>query len=245
MLTIQIAPLLGQEEEEPIPPPRRAKAGKIGGGGGFTPVWLFWDTEALNEITSVNNSGKFDKSPMLLLGGQGFAYIMLIDNLRLGGMGVGGSTKLTTISSSGDIRRSVEVHIGFGGVTVEYALSLFERLDIVPGILLGSGGMDITISRDHGHLVRWDNLWTEVGRDSSTKDLSRKLQGSFFIYQPSLQIEFALLRWLGLRAGVSYVGMAAPSWKLDEQFDVDDVPPKINGKGWVINTGIFVGTFLF
>lgn len=243
LLTFYVAPLFGQEEEEEsIPPPRRARAAKVGGGGGFTPVLLFWNVDALNDFVPLNAS-KFDNTPMLLLGGGGYAYIMLIENLRVGGMGAGGST--TTSAVSGGVRRDLEVSIGFGGVTIEYTIPVFERLDIVPGILLGGGGFDITMTRDRGGLKTWDSLWTEFDTNSPTSDLSRKLEGTFFVYQPSLQVEFAVLRWLGLRVGVSYVGMASPSWELDERFDVAGVPENIKGQGWIIHTGLFVGTFLF
>lgn len=244
MVIVQITPVLAQEEEEPLPPPRRSRAAKVGGGGGFTPVFLFWSVDDLN-ANIPSNAGKFDKSPMLLLGGQGYAYIMLLDNLRVGGMGVGGSTKISALEVSTGVRRDTEVSINFGGVTFEYVIPIFERLDVVPGIMLGGGGMGIKLTRDQGGFKNWNNLWSDFGFNSSTPNVSQKLEGTFFVYQPSLQIEVAILRWLGLRAGVSYVGMFAPKWKLDQQFDVAGVPDKINGRGWIITSGIFLGTFLF
>lgn len=246
LLVLQVAPAFAQEEEEePLPPPRKQNAPKVGGGGGFTPVWLLWDVDAFNSELPLSVA-KFSKSPMLLLGGGGYAYIMLLDNLRVGGMGLGGSTKSSAIS--GGVRRDVEVSVGFGGVTIEYAISIFNRLDIVPGIMLGGGGMDITTTRDNGSFKFWGGqggLWDEFDLNSPTQNVTRKMSGSFFVYVPSVQIEFALLRWVGLRAGVSYVGMSSPSWKLDQRFDVVGVPTKINGQGWTINTGIFIGTFLY
>jgi len=92
---LSITPILAQEEE-PIPPPRRSHASKVGGGGGFTPVFLFWNVDDLNAFMP-SNAGKFEKSPMVLLGGQGYAYIMLFDNLRVGGMGAGGSTTISAL----------------------------------------------------------------------------------------------------------------------------------------------------
>lgn len=242
LMLIHCAPLSAQEEEEPLPPPRRMSAAKAGGGGGFTPLILFWNVDDLNAFIPAN-AGKFGKTPMLLLGGGGYAYIMLIDNLRVGGMGVGGSAKTSTVSAG--VRRDVEVGVNFGGVTVEYAIPVFERLDIVPGITLGGGGMDITLARDLGGFKTWDALWGDFDLNASTPNVTQRLEGSFFVYQPSVQIEFAILRWLGVRAGVSYVGMFSPTWTVDEQFDLAGVPSRINGKGWVVNTGLFIGTFLF
>lgn len=240
---VNVLPLIAQqEEEEPLPPPRRQTAAKVGGGGGFTPLFLFWDVDAFNNIlpTSVQ---KFDKSPMILTGGQGFAYIMLVENLRIGGMGAGGSSKTSAIS--GGFRRDVEVAVNFGGVTIEYAIAIFERLDVVPGILLGGGTMGITMTRDNASFKEWGALWSEFDGTVAATNYTRRLDGSFYVYQPSVQIEFALLRWVALRVGASYVGMVSPSWELDGKFDVANVPSSVSGKGWVIHTGIFAGTFLF
>ena len=245
VLILQISPLLAQEEEEePLPPPRRPSAGKIGGAGGFTPIWLYWDVSAFNNFVPAN-AAKFSNTPMVLLGGQGYAYIMLVENLRVGGMGVGGNSKTSAVDLAAGVRRDLDVSVHFGGVTAEYAIPIFDRLDIVPGILLGGGSMDIKMTRDGGGFKTWNGLWGEYGSNTATSDVSRKLTGSFFVYQPSLNLEFALMRWMGLRAGVSYVGMSAPDWQLDEMFDVAGVPSSIKGSGWTISTGIFVGTFLF
>lgn len=244
-VALHVTPLIAQEEEEePLPPPRRQSAAKIGGAGGFTPVFLFWNVDALNDFLPPNTQ-KFDNNPMALFGGQGYAYIMLLENLRVGGMGVGGSTKTSALELSTNVRRDIDVSISFGGVTIEYAIPIVERLDIVPGILLGGGGVEIKTTRDQGGLKSWNGLWNEFDLNSPVQNVTRKLEGSFFVYQPSVQIEFALLQWLGLRAGVSYVDMISPSWKLDERFDVADVPAKVKGQGWAIHAGIFAGTFLY
>jgi hypothetical protein len=39
--------------------------------------------------------------------------------------------------------------------------------------------------------------------------------------------------------------MISPTWKLEDAFDVVGVPDKLNGKGLMINAGVFLGTFLF
>lgn len=244
LFVVDLRTLIAQEEEEePLPPPRRQSAAKIGGGGGFTPLFLFWNVDAFNNALPPSVQ-KFDKVPMFLTGGQGFAYIMLVENLRVGGMGASGSSKTTAIA--GGFRRDVLVGVGFGGVTVEYAMPIVERLDLVPGILLGGGAMEITMTRDNGSFKDWGNLWSEFDDGNrATLNYARRVNGSFFVYQPSLHVEVAVLRWLAIRVGAGYVGMVSPSWELDEKFEVANVPSSVSGKGWVIHTGIFAGTFLF
>lgn len=245
LVALQVVPLLAQEdqdEEEPLPPPRRASAAKIGGAGGFTPLWLFWDTKAFNDVLPPNVT-PFDKSPMLLLGGQGYAYVMLIENLRIGGMGAGGTAKSSTVA--GNVRRDVEIGIDFGGVTLDYAVPIVERLDVVPGVMLGGGSVSIATGRSQIAWKKWDDLWTELRDNKEVNDVTRKMEGGFFVVQPSVNIEYAVLRWLGVRIGASYVAMMSPSWKVDERFDLAGVPSNIKGNGWMINAGVFAGTFLF
>jgi hypothetical protein len=246
LILISSTLLFSQEEqqEEEILPPKRSAAAKIGAAGGFTSSLLFFDAAPLNEILRNTTSAEIESKFIPLYGGQGYGYIMFVKNLRLGGMGMSGTVK--TKSLSGSTRRDVELTVGYGGVTVEYVVPLFSRLDITAGILLGGGGMDIKITRDEGMPKIWDDLWNEFGPNGSpVNEYSRTLSGSFFIYQPSLNLEFAILRWLGVRAGVAYLGMGSGSWRLDDKYDVYGVPSSIHGKGWMINGGVFLGTFVY
>lgn len=247
LMMLSVVVLFSQEEqqqEEEILPPKRSVSAKIGGAGGFTSSLLFFDVAPINEILRNTNSAEIGSKFIPLYGGQGYGYIMFIKNFRVGGMGMSGTVK--TKSLFGSTRRDVEVTVGYGGVTVEYVVPVFSRLDITVGTLLGGGGMDIKITRDEGNAKVWDDLWNEFGTNAfPVTDYSRTLSGSFFIYLPSVNFEFAVLQWLGVRAGVSYLGMSSGSWKLDDKHDVYGVPSSINGKGWMINGGVFLGTFVY
>ena len=231
-----------QEEEEPMPPKRSSPA-KIGGAGGLTPFWLFLDVDPINEVLRNSNAAEFSNGRLPMFGGQGYGYILFVKNLRVGGMGATGRMKSRSLF--GSTRREVELSVGFGGVTVDYVLPIAPRFDLTFGTLLGGGGIDLTINRDDGQAKVWGDLWDEFGSLQPAQEYSRKLSGSYFVYQPSVNLEFALLRWVGLRAGVSYLGMAGGDWKLDDKYDVFGVPSSISGKGWMINTGIFLGTFVY
>jgi len=244
------------DDDEPLPPPRRSMGPKIGGAGGFTQNILFLDMGPINEVLNSANAAPFEGNGLLMIGGQGYGYILLLPNFRVGGMGGSGtrkSTKLEVLQSGFDIRRDVELSVGYGGVTMEYVIPVIPRLDIAVGALLGSGGMSFKMTRDDGSAKIWSDpngntgVWDEF-RSSAPNgpfNYSRTLSGSFFIYQPSLNVEFSLLRWLGLRVGTSYLGMVGSNWKVDDKYDLLGVPDKISGKGWMINGGIFVGTFVF
>jgi hypothetical protein len=242
-------PLISQEDEESVPtPPRRSVPAKIGGAGGFTQNLLFLDLNPINNFLKMSGAATFDKTPMLLLGGQGYGYIMLVQNLRIGGLGASGVLKTAAIDTGIDpnIRRDVELSVGFGGMTIEYVLPVFPRLDVSAGIMLGAGSTSIRIWRNQNPNKIWDNIWNEYGAYANASfDYNHTLTGSFFVYQPQLNIEYAVLRWVGIRVGVAYNGMSAPEWKFDDKYDLIGVPSNISGKGLMINGGIYLGTFLF
>jgi hypothetical protein len=235
-----------QKEEEEILPPKQHAESKIGGAGGFTPAWLFVDVDPLNKFLASADAAQFDGGGTLLLGGQGYGYIMLLPNVRVGGMGASGSRKTTSYDKTSKIRRDVELSVGFGGVTIDYVIPVIPRLDVACGGLLGAGSLDIKMTRDDGSAKLWGDVLGDFGNPATaTLNYTRKLSGSFFVYQPSVNVEYAVLRWFGVRVGISYFGMAGGDWKMDDRYDLLGVPDKINGKGWMINTGVFLGTFLF
>ena len=240
-------PLLAQQDEEQVPlPPKHSVQAKIGGAGGFTQNLLFLNLDPINEILKQSNAATFGKNPMLLLGGQGYGYIMLVPNLRVGGLGAGGSMVSKSYDPITFIRRDVELSVAFGGVTVEYAVPVVPRLDVAFGVMLGGGSTSIKMTRNINSNKLWNEIWTDYGLNSQvTDEYTRNLSGSFFIYQPSFNIEYAVLRWVGLRVGVSYNGMAVNDWKLDDKYDLIGVPDKVSGRGFMINGGIFLGTFLY
>ncbi len=234
-----------QEEEEELLPPKRAKVSKLGGGGGFTPSWLFLDVDPINQFLKNANAAPLDDDGMLLYGGQGYGYIMLVENLRIGGMGLSGTRKSKALDPNSNTRRDIEYNVGYGAVTIEYTFPVVPRLDIVAGVALGGGGVGLKMTKNQLDTKVWNDLWTEYGSNQPTQEYTRQLEGTFFVYQSSLNVEYALLRWVGLRVGVSYVGMSSGSWKMDGNYDVINVPSDVSGKGFMLNTGIFVGTFLF
>lgn len=231
-----------QEEEPPIPP-KRSRAIKVGAFGGFVPGWLFLDVKPINEVLRPAKGAPFKDSGVFLAGGAGAAYIMVVPNLRVGGMGMSGSIRSTSLDEFG-VRRDAQLGVGFGGVTVEYVFPLIDRLDLAVGTLLGGGGIDLVLRQDHGGASTWGQQWDFfAGSPQSVSNVTRKLGGSFFLWVPSVNIEYAVIGWVGVRLGVSYVGMSAPSWKVDDNYDLLGVPDDVSGKGFMLNAGIFVGTF--
>lgn len=243
-----VAPELpAQDDMIPPIPPKRSRSAKVGLFGGFTPGWLFADLKPINaELRGAGGAAVRDNG-IPLYGGGGSAYIMFVPNLRVGGLGMSGSVSSTSLDPAG-VRRDAQVSVGFGGVTVEYVIPVVERLDVAVGTMLGTGGIDITLRQDAGGAKTWGTEWGGYG--SGTYDIGgqitsvrRSLEGAFFVWVPSLSVEYAVTGWFAVRLGGSYVGMAAPSWSLDGEHDLLGVPSSVSGKGFMINAGLLVGTF--
>lgn len=234
--------VFAQQEEEPPIPPKRSKAGKVGAFGGFTPGWLFVDVKPINDFLVPAGGAPLKENGVFLWGGGGAAYIMLLQNFRVGGVGMSGSIKSTRLDAFG-VRRDAELHVGFGGVTLEYTTPVVERLDVSFGTMIGGGGIDLILRQDNGGISRWDGEQNIFQSGNPGSNMKRTLTGSYFILIPSVNFEYAILGWIGFRLGASYVTMLSPSWTVDDNHELLGVPNKVSGKGFMINAGLFVGTF--
>ncbi len=243
LLFVFTIPLIAQEE--PIPP-RRSKMAKVGLFGGAMPGVLFPDLGPINDYLKAAGAGTVSDNGIFMYGGGGAIYIMLVPNVRIGGMGMSGSTSSSVLS--GTVRKDADVSIGFGGVTVEYVISIVPRLDLAVGTMIGWGGIDITLRQDLGGAKTWAKEWTnfttgDYETGAQVNDIERVMKGSFFIMVPSVNLEYAITGWLGARLGISYVAMMAPYWSLDSKYDLLGVPSSVSGKGFMINAGLFLGTY--
>jgi hypothetical protein len=234
--------VFSQQEDEPPIPPRRSKAGKVGAFGGFTPSWLFVDVKPINDFLVSAGGAPLNENGVFLWGGGGAAYIMLVSNLRVGGYGMSGSIQSTKLDAFG-VRRDAELSVGFGGVTFEYVVPVSERLDVSVGTMLGGGGIDLILRQDIGGFNTWESEKQFFQNGGPPANSKRTLSGSYFVWVPSVNVEYAVLGWLGFRLGASYVGMSSPSWTVDDDHELLGVPSNVNGQGFMINAGVLVGTF--
>ncbi len=233
-----------RSQEEPIPP-KRSQMAKVGAVGGFTTSFLFMDMGPINDFLNGAKMGRpFSNSPIFLDGGAGSAYIMIIKNLRVGGIGMGGSSTVSVLDPATGIRRDATIQAGYGAVSFEYVVTLLQHLDFVGGVQLGTGGIDIVVRKSDGAPITWSGEQGLLGSDnSSAGTVTRTLSGKFYIWIPSVSLEYSFVGWAGVRVGASYLGMSSPSWKLDSNYDILNVPGAVSGKGWTVNLALLVGTF--
>jgi hypothetical protein len=225
----------------------------FGGGGGFTPGWMFPNFDELNTQLEQFNVPKFPNSGLFTTGGSGFIYIGVVKNLRIGGMGFGGSKSVSAEYAPPYIslppipylqeKREVDYSIGGGGLTVEYTLPFVRDFGISVGGIIGGGSINIDIYKNAGD-ISWNGLWNQANSYGSP-DYSRHLHDSYWFFTPTLNIDIPLYRFIVLRVGGGYQLTFADSWKIDNNRNLTDVPSDLNGNAFFIQTGIFLGFFSF
>ncbi len=245
---------LGFAQDEPIPP-KRSHMVKVGLFGGFTPGMIFPNVKPINDFLVAGGAAPLKNNGVFMLGGAGAAYIMIVPNLRVGGVGMSGSISSTSLDVATNIRKDVQLKIGYGGLTVEYVIPIWEHFDFAAGTMIGTGGMDLTLRKSNGGSNTWTaeqgylgsvgGGYTPSGADlgSPPNNVTRVLTGSFYIFVPAVSFEYAFTGWLAFRLGASYVAMVAPTWKVDSNYDLLGVPSNVNGNGFMLNAALLLGTF--
>lgn len=224
-----------------------AQAGRMfdapfGIGGGYLPTWNFINTNELNntllsaKFPEITNSGFFSS------GGAGFVYIGLIPNLRIGGMGFGGSTSEQSLA--GNENRETVVSIGGGGVTIEYTLPFIKNVGVSLGTLIGGGSYQIELYNNNTSFD-WDEVFNEIENSTSTSNYSRRLVNNFFILSPTINVEIPIYSLAAVRLGAGYFFTIGDSWEVENGQDLLNVPSEINGDHFFVQAGIFLGLFSY
>ena len=173
----------------------------------------------------------------------GFIYIGFVKNLRIGGMGYGGSISSTQNVSG--VNREVIYSLGGGGVTIEYTLPFIKNLGVSIGTAIGTGSLQLDMYRNYGEF-NWQGTWIEFRNGNVTSDtFNRKLKNSFWMFTPTINLDYPLYRFVTLRLGVGYQLTFADDWTADNDQPVSGVPSDLNANSFFIQSGIFVGFFSF
>jgi hypothetical protein len=169
----------------------------------------------------------------------GYLYVGFVKNLRIGGMGYGGSL------STSDENREVIYSLGGGGVTLEYTLPFIKDLGISVGAAIGAGNLELDLYRNSGNFT-WEETWGEISNpDSATGSFNRKLKNSYWMFTPTINLDYPIYRFVSLRLGVGYQITFADDWTADNDQPVANVPSDLNSNSFFIQSGIFIGFFSF
>ena len=213
----------------------------FGGGGGFVGGWYIPNVDPLNLKLKEIGIPELSTSGMFTTGGAGLIYIGFVKNLRVGGMGYGGS--VSTSSTVNGISREAIYSISGGGLTVEYTLPFIKNIGVSVGAILGSGSMSVELYRNDGNFS-WENIWSDIDDGQST-NVSRKIENSYWIFTPTLNAEFPVYRFIALRLGIGYQLSFGGDWEADNGKLINDVPTDLKSDGFFIQAGIFAGFFSF
>jgi len=213
--------------------------GKMGGAGGFLPLWFRPSVKDVNSDLASFGMPDFGSRGIFLYGGGGYVYINIIKNMRIGGMGAGGSLQM--VSTANGVRREAMLSTGFGGATVEIAFPIQRKVDVALGVILGGGGLGLRLSRQIDETKDWTKALSEL-RDGTSADVVKEFNAGFFTLQPTAYVEIHLANWLGLRLGGGYNVSFMGSWSSNE-FDATGVPPSFKATGLSLQGGLFVGSF--
>lgn len=215
----------------------------FGAGGGFSPAWLIPNFNELNSklvgfgVPELSNSGFFAS------GGAGFVYLSFIPNLRIGGIGFGGSTSSTAFKDG--FEREIIFSSSFGGLTLEYSIPLSRSFAISIGAIIGGGDTKIELFRNKS-TFQWDNIWNELSDTSQyASSFSRQINKTHFVFAPTLNVDIPVYRFVSFRIGAGYAFTFGEDWQIDNKKEIFNTPSTLKGDALFIQTGIFFGFFAY
>lgn len=211
----------------------------FGGGIGYVPAWYIPNIDPINNQLNQIDMSELSTSGFYSSGIAGFLYVGFVKNLRIGGMGYGGSL------STSDENREIIYSLGGGGITIEYTLPFIKNLGVSVGAAIGSGSLELDIYRSSGDFS-WEATWEEFSNpDSAAGSFNRKLKNSYWMITPTLNLDYPIYRFVSLRLGVGYQITFADDWAADNDQPVSNIPTDLNSNSFFIQSGIFIGFFSF
>ena len=216
---------------------------RFGAAGGFSPALVFPNVDAVN--LQIKNMGLENLSGkgMIVYGGGGYVYIMLVDNLRIGGIGLSGTQ--TSSGFNNGSNKEVKYNYGLGGFTAEYTLPFIKNIAVSVGAIIGAGSSSIEIFQNQNNFT-WGGIWNDVSdKSKTTLNIYRKITNSFLTITPTLNVDIPLSRFIAFRIGGGYITSLANSWKVDNEQDIGNVPSDLSSSSFFIQTGIYFGLFAF
>lgn len=238
LLFVYIRPSFAQDGEDV------GWVARFGLAGGFNPSFVFPNLDPLNVEVKKMGLSQLSGSGMFLWGGGGYAYIMLIDNVRLGGIGIGGSTNSKGIVNG--YNREVDYSFGLGGVTIEYTLPFINSVAVSVGAIVGAGSQSIEIYQNKSDYT-WRSIWDKVNNTGITMhdDVNYEITNTFFTIVPTINLDFPINRFVALRLGGGYIFNFNDSWKVNNNRNISGVYSQLTSNNFFIQTGIYFGFFAF
>lgn len=217
-------------------------------GGGILGAYFIPDFSTFNTVFGQPFVGMNYRQQVWMVGGQGFITVPWVKNLRLGGMGYGGTSTdcgctTTAINGGADtVGRYLTYSVGYGALTIDYVLPLRTgHFHIVPGIALGYGAVNIFVRQAQNRL----NFDLGADFNGNSVNYTHTYTSHFFLYMPQLQFEYSPIGLLMFRLTAAYQGTSMGSWTVDQGVSLGNTSALngIKGNGFVVSVGAFLGLF--
>jgi len=213
---------------------------KFAVAGGVNSLYLFPDMSEINKQISDFKVGEFSTNGIFTFGGSGFAYIKIVDDLRIGGIGFGGSTFNEAVVDG--YNREAKYSLGGGALTVEYSLPQIRKIAVSVGAMIGAGSMEIELYQNNG-TFNWNDLFNDL--DNPTDNYSRVIKNTFYMISPTVNVDVPFNRFMAFRLGAGYLYTFGNDWTVENQKDLTGVPNSANANSFYIQAGLYFGLFLF
>jgi hypothetical protein len=184
------------------------------------------------------------KEQAFYVGGQGFMPFPFVKNLRIGGIGMSGSSSICCVSDTvtgQPVMRSLTYHVGYGALTLDYAVFNSNKFHILAGSEFGLGDVEIWAQQ----AVNRSTFDIASEFSSNTFNITHNYHAGFFLLKPQVEFEYAPLKWLMARLAAGYQVTLMGTWKADADVSITDAAAlgKVDGNGAFFHFGLFVGFF--
>ncbi len=214
----------------------------FGGGIGYVPAWYIPEISPVNDFLPEGMS-ELSTNGFYSSGIAGFIYIGFVKNLRIGGMGFGGS--LNTTQKINTVNREVVYSLGGGGITLEYTLPFIKDFGVSIGSVIGVGNMEIHLYGNNS-AFEWNAVWEDFSDPNlSSESYNKLLKNNFWMITPTINIDYPIYRFVSLRLGAGYQITFASDWTADNDIPLSGIPANINSNTFFIQSGIFIGFFSY
>ncbi len=216
---------------------------KFGIAVGFTPVYVTPDLTPMKQMLENFGAGNLANGGVLGYGGGGYAYVMVVKNIRIGGYGFSASTSQSNVVNG--LKREAQFTYGGGAFTIEYTLPSVKKIGVSFGAMIGGFSSELTLTQLNKDFD-WSNFWNEFdSKNSSSKNVTHKLSNSGFTIAPIVNVDIPFNRFMAFRIGGGYLVSFSSNWKVDDRYPISFVPPSLKSDAFFVQAGVFIGFFVY